>query len=237
MPWRWEEQAENWVRWTRTAGDAYQDYADALFQLLPPPRGLTLELGCGEGRVVRDLARRGHAAIGLELSQTLVRYAADADHGGMYVRGDARSLPFADRTLDLVVAFNSLMDIEDMPAAVREVARVLRRDGRFCISVTHPFADAGAFASRSAEAPFIIEGSYLDERAFEETFTRAGISMTFSGWAYPLQSYFVALESAGFVLERLREPPVPDRAVARDPAEHRWERVPAFLHLVAALRP
>jgi SAM-dependent methyltransferase len=235
MPWRWEEQAENWVRWARTTGDAYTDYADSFFDLLPQPRGQTLELGCGEGRVVRDLARRGHDTIGLELSETLVRHAAAADPGGHYIRGDARSLPFADASIDVVVAFNSLMDIEDMQVAVREAARVLRRDGRFCFSVTHPIADAGMFASRTAEAPFLIQGSYLDERDFEQTFTRAGISMTFSGWAYPLQSYFVALEAAGFLVERLREPPVPPRAVASDPAEHRWERVPAFLHVVAVL--
>jgi hypothetical protein len=50
--------------------------------------------------------------------------------------------------------------------------------------------------------------------------------MTFSGWAYPLQSYFVALEAAGFLVERLREPPAPEQSVERDPPEHRWQRVP-----------
>jgi len=236
MPWRWEEQAENWVRWARTPGlDAYDDYVDAFFELCPPPRGLTLEVGCGEGRVVRDLASLGYTTLGLDLSETLVRHAARADPGGTYIRADARSLPFAEATIDLVVAFNSLMDIEDMPRAVREIARVLRGDGRFCFSVTHPIADAGAFATQTAEAPFVIEGSYLDERDFEATLERDGLPMTFSGWAYPIQSYFVALEEAGFLVERLREPPVPERAVERNPAERRWQRVPNFLHVVAVL--
>jgi SAM-dependent methyltransferase len=235
MPWRWEEQAQNWIRWVAAGDDSYRDYADAFFELLPSPHGITLELGCGEGRVVRDLAARGYAAFGLELSETLVGHAAGADPGGTYVRADARRLPFAAESIDLVVAFNSLMDIQDMPMAVQEVARVLRREGRFCFSVTHPIADAGAFASRTAEAPFVIEGSYLDERDYEQTFQRSGRSMTFSGWVYPLQSYFLALEAAGFLVERLREPPAPERAVERDPPEHRWQRVPAFLHISAVL--
>ena len=54
------------------------------------------------------------------------------------------------QSFDLVVAYNSLMDVEDMPAAAAEAARVLSRPGRFCISVTHPFADTGEFVG---EAP------------------------------------------------------------------------------------
>lgn len=237
MPWRWEEQAENWVRWARTPGhDAYWDYADAFFGLLPTPSGSVLEIGCGEGRVVRDLTSRGYRVIGVELSATLIGHAVAADPGGAYVRADAARLPFADATFDLVVAFNSLMDIADMPAAVHEAARVLQSGGRLCVSITHPIADAGAFRSRDPEAAFVIEGSYLEEREFELTFERDGLSMTFSGWEYPLQSYFQAFEVAGFLVERLREPPVPDQAVARDAAERRWQRIPNFLHLVAVLK-
>jgi hypothetical protein len=46
-------------------------------------------------------------------------------------------------------------------------------------------ADAGAFMSRDPEAAFVIEGSYLEEQEFEQTFERDGLSMTFSGWEYP----------------------------------------------------
>jgi hypothetical protein len=45
-----------------------------------------------------------------------------------------------------------------------------------------------------------------------------------------------ALERAGFLVERLREPSVREQAVERDAAERRWRRLPNFLHVVAVLR-
>jgi len=114
--------------------------------------------------------QRGHNVVGLELSTTLVRYAAEADATSWYVQGNASALPFSEDSFELVVAYNSLMDIEDMPGAVLETARVLRSGGRLCISVTHPLNDAGAFTEREADAPLVIEGSYLGKRDFEATF-------------------------------------------------------------------
>jgi SAM-dependent methyltransferase len=198
---------------------------------------LTLELGCGEGRVVRELAARGYATIGLELSPTLARSARDADPGGRYVQADAARLPFADATFDLVVSFNALMDVERMPEAVTEAARVLRGGGSMCVSVTHPVADAGRFASDEPDAPFVIEGSYLGTRDFEERVERDGLEMTFSGWAYPMEAYFAAFEEAGLLVESLREPAAPEDHRRGDEGRgRRWRRIPNFLHLRAVKR-
>jgi ubiquinone/menaquinone biosynthesis C-methylase UbiE len=108
---RWEQQAEQWLRWARTPGhDAYWSYSPSFFDtILPRPGRRTLEIGCGEGRVARDLARRGHTVVALDTSPTLVRSAKAADPAGRYVLADAASLPFHDASFDLVVAYNSLM--------------------------------------------------------------------------------------------------------------------------------
>ena len=145
-------EAHNWVRWARTPGhDEYWRYRQAFFgDLVPPPGRRALEVGSGEGRVARDLAARGHWVVGLDSSPTLSRFAKEAATGPAYLLGNAAALPFPDESFDLVVAYNSLMDVEDMPAAVAEAARVLTRPGRFCIAVTHPFTDTGEFVG---EAP------------------------------------------------------------------------------------
>ena len=179
----WEDRAAEWIAWTRRKDfDAYWDYRDAFFALVPPPAGRTLEVGCGEGRVTRDLAARGHRVTSLDASPTLLRAAAEADPGGAYVLGAAEALPFADASFDLVVAYNVLMDVADMPAAVGEVARVLVPGGSLCACVTHPFADAGRF---DADGRFVVAGTYLGgPRAVHDVMEREGLRMTFDGTAF-----------------------------------------------------
>ena len=215
----WEGEAENWVAWARTAGhDAYWDYAPLFFDdVVPDPRVRTLEVGCGEGRVTRDLLDRRHRVTGLDASPTLITAAYEADDRAAYVRADAAALPFANGSFDLIVSYNSLMDFDDMPRAVREAARVLASGGHLAMCVVHPIADAGAFESRSAASPFHIEGSYFAERSYRETFERDGLRMTFSSMAYPLEAYARALEDAGFLIDRIREPAAPADVIERDP--------------------
>ena len=231
----WEWQAEAWLRWARTPGhDSYWHFRDAFFDaIVPAPGRRTLEVGCGEGRVARDLARLGHTVVALDASPTLVAKAAATHPAGRYLVADAATLPFPDGAFDTVVAYNSLMDVADMPAAVREASRVLAPGRPLCVCVTHPTADAGKFQSKDPDAPFVIPGSYLGRHRFEDTFERDGLQVTFAGWRYSLEEYARALEDAGLLIERLREPPAPPAALAARPGYERWQRLPNFLHLRA----
>ena len=85
----WEADATRWIAWARKPGhDSYWYYRDAFFgDIVPEPRERTLDLACGEGRVSRDLAERGHRVTGVDGSPTLVRAARDADRSGRYVVG------------------------------------------------------------------------------------------------------------------------------------------------------
>jgi SAM-dependent methyltransferase len=219
----WESQAERWAMWARRPNfDGYwSDSGPPFFALLPPPGRRTLEVGCGEGRVTRDLKERGHSITGVDVAPTMIRLAREADPEGDYLVADAAELPFGDGTFDLAVAFNSLMDVDDMPAAVREAARVLDPVGRFCVCVTHPMRDAGWFE----DTRFVITSDYLQRRRFDLRVQRAGLDVHFKSWAYPLEDYTRALEEAGFLIESLREPPDPDR------------HIPNFLLIRAVKRP
>lgn len=230
----WESEARNWARWARTPEhDFYWNFGrQNLLELLPPPGRRTLDLGCGEGRLARDLEKLGHRVVGVDSSPTLITLATEASPELEFVLADASALPFGDAEFDLVVAYMSLMDIDDMPGAVREAARVLERGGCFCFATVHPVNSAGSFGEETSDSAFVIEGSYLSEHRYSDVLEREGLAMTFHSAHRPLETYARALETAGFVVEAIREPPTSSE-VEREERTRRWRRIPCFLYVRA----
>jgi SAM-dependent methyltransferase len=233
----WEQNAPEVIAWFRTPHhDSYWLYhREQFFDLLPPPGRLTLDIGCGEGRLSRDLKAHGHTIVALDASPTMVAEARKAEPGIEVVLGDAADLPFPDGYADLALAFMSLQDIEAAAAAIGEAARVLEPGGRFCFAIVHPFSSAGQFEGDEADSPFVVRGSYLDRFRWRDELDRDGLQVTFESAHRPIGWYFAALESAGFLVERLRETDIPDKAV-KLPRSARWRRMPIFLH-VRAVKP
>jgi 2-polyprenyl-3-methyl-5-hydroxy-6-metoxy-1,4-benzoquinol methylase len=65
----WETEAANWAAFARTPGhdQAHEQInLPPFLALLPEPGPATLDLGCGEGRLSRLLAGRGHRVVGVD---------------------------------------------------------------------------------------------------------------------------------------------------------------------------
>ena len=230
----WELHASEWLAWTRRLGhDSFDRFHREQFvALVPPPGRLTIDVGCGEGRVTRMLKAAGHTVVGVDSSRTLIAAAREAEPSIPVHLADAAALPLGDGVADLAVAFMSMHDFDDLEGAVREVARVLAVDGRLCLAIVHPLNSAGRFRSRDSESPFVIEHSYLGAYRYSDQVERDGLTMTFHSCHRPLERYTTALEDSGFVIEALRERGLPNDAL-RDAGDGRWQRVPLFLHLRA----
>jgi SAM-dependent methyltransferase len=226
----WDANAEAWVGWARgEAGGVPTDHFFWRFglpetlALLPAPGRLTLDLGCGEGRLSRVLAARGHRVVGVEASPTLVDAARDAAPDIDVHVADAGDLPLDDGAADLVVASMVLMNLDDLDGAMREVARVLAPGGRFVASIVHPFNSPKA-------------GHYFQALAYPEERVRGGLSMTFHDVHRPLAAYALALEHAGLLIEAIREPVPSDDYLDEHREVLRWRSEPCFL-LLRAHRP
>jgi SAM-dependent methyltransferase len=232
----WAGRASAWVRFARTPGrDAWFGpvLLPALLELLPPPARRALELGCGEGRVARALAEHGYRIVGVDTSQGAVAAA----EGVEALVADAADLPFEDGAFDLVYAFMSLLDVDDLDRTVAEAARVLEPGGAFCFVTLHPFGMAGRFADPDdPDAAFVVTDSYFRERRRVFSTDDGDVEFTFVDQHRPLETYFRALERAGLIVEALREPRPSAEVQAARPRSARWLRVPCFV-AVRARKP
>jgi ubiquinone/menaquinone biosynthesis C-methylase UbiE len=147
-----------------------------------------LDVGCGEGGLVRWLATNGARAVGLDpLAVALERARSHGQDGPpvRYVHGGAEALPFDAASFDIVVFFNSLHHVpeDSMDAALTEAARVLRQGA--LAYVQEPLPEGPLFElMRSVEDETRVRGAAQQAlgRALEGTFVelaqRDGVIVT-----------------------------------------------------------
>jgi len=103
-----------------------------------PAGARVLDIGTGPGRVPISIAETDTSlrVDGVDLSVKMIAHArrtladSDAHDRVTFSAGDAAALPYPDETFDLVVSSMSQHHWADVPAAMREIRRVLRPDGR-----------------------------------------------------------------------------------------------------------
>ncbi|GAD83645.1 class I SAM-dependent methyltransferase [Nocardia asteroides NBRC 15531] len=137
-----------------------------------------LDLACGPGNFTRYLSEflSGDGFVtGLDYSEPMLAKAA-ADNAGPrvgYVRGDARTLPFADGTFDAVCCFGALYLIPDPIAATREMIRVLAPGGR--IAITTSYREDNLFGRASTMAAGLSGLRLFGRDTFPRLFAEAGL--------------------------------------------------------------
>jgi len=111
-----------------------EDFARVELRHIDPRPGLlTLDIGCGPGRLAGTLRDHGVGYVGLDASAGLLREARSRTDG-RYIRGDAQALPIADARFDRVLAMNALYHVANWRQALREMRRVVRPGGRVVFS-------------------------------------------------------------------------------------------------------
>lgn len=98
--------------------------------------GRLLEAGCGPGQWVQFLENRGHRVTGVDYAESGLLIGKRQNAELKFLRGDLRSLPFADRTFDYILSIGAIEhDVSGPEAALREFRRVLAPAGSLMCSV------------------------------------------------------------------------------------------------------
>jgi len=112
-----------------------------IHDLLGPSAGVVLEVGCGDGRLTRELSSISDNILGLDPDPTSIDEARHLLKKGIrLIQGSGESIPLADDSVDTVIFSLSLHHHEDPDHALTEAQRVLREEGR--ILVLEPAADS-----------------------------------------------------------------------------------------------
>jgi len=250
----WNDAAEAWIEFVRTGQDHYRDFVNnpAVFRLLGDVKGRRiLDLACGEGYNARILARKGARVVGVDFSPRMIRAATEKEEeerlGIEYHLANARDLSrFKRLSFDLVVCIMALMDIEDYQRAIKAVHRVLKKPGRFVISVPHPCFEKRSIdgqaiggwefkkgsTDRSTEnALFWKVDRYFQTGRHTVNWDMDRLRTYFKTLSFhrTLTDYSDALRKGGFVISRMNEPRPTRAGLKKLPRHKKLLRIPASM--------
>ena len=217
----WIENSKRWIDFCKVemAGDLNRMYIidPALWNLLGDVDGLTiLDAGCGNGYLTRLLASKGAIPIGIDFSETFIEYCkkieAEKNLGCEFHVGSLTDMTvFKSKSFDIVVSNVVMVDVLGYKTAFKEIARVLKDDGRFIWSNVHPVFGRSATAG---DFKFPRDSRRNEERYLKmvDRYYENGAEMinwfTAPTWQFirTLEEYSKALKDAGFVISEIVEP-------------------------------
>ncbi|MDH3490492.1 MAG: metalloregulator ArsR/SmtB family transcription factor [Gammaproteobacteria bacterium] len=102
------------------------------------PLGDLLDIGCGQGRLLKLLASRAHRVVGVDIDPDARRFArAEMLLAGLpnctLRQGDMFSLPFADAEFDTIILDDVLVGAGEPQKALAEALRLLKGGGRILL--------------------------------------------------------------------------------------------------------
>lgn len=187
-PRQYDDLVDQW--WLPRGGFAVLHWlAASRAELVPPagrPGAVLVDVGCGGGLLAPHVRDRGYVHVGVDVTASALRLAAQA--GVVAVRGDATAVPLADACADVVVAGEVLEHVPDLVAAASEACRLLRPGGLLVLDTLAATAAARFLTVTLGER---IPGAvprgihdpalFVDRRLLVDTCARHGVPLALRG--------------------------------------------------------
>ncbi|MDO3386140.1 class I SAM-dependent methyltransferase [Gilvimarinus sp. SDUM040013] len=157
-----------------------------------------LDIGCGEGWLVRELTQRGIQAAGIDGSQGLIAKAQELGPED-YTLLTYQQLTAARiaRRYDLAVCNFSLLGKESVEQVFRAVPHLLNNNGYFVVQTLHPI-------TASQTEPYVDGWRQGNWAGFNKDFKNP------APWYFrTLETWLTFFINAGFTLRAIQAPPDP----------------------------
>lgn len=211
-----------WLYANYWGDDFHRQTVPALDRLLLqhlPPGAAVLDLCCGDGRISRELHRRGFVVTGLDGSERMLTLAQQRVPKARFLLADARSFDLAeefDAVLSTFDSLNHVMDARELRRVFDNVHAALKPAGWFVFDVNREQAYFDFWAHDShtvdASAVSVARGAYNQRTRIATCdvtlFERDGLNWQRSDFRltqryHPPETVMSALTRAGFSAQRL----------------------------------
>lgn len=249
------KKENNKTTWGNVAGwydellsgdDTYQSKVilPNVLRLVSPQGKRVIDIACGQGYFSKAFAEAGAQVLGIDISPNLIDIAEKSKSDSLnFAVSPAHAIPQAQsEDFDVAVIVLALQNIKEMPETLKEAARVLVPSGKLVLVLNHP-----CFRIPKESSWGFDEKENVQYRRLDSYNSSSSVEMDMNpgqktdkvkttSFHKPLQDYFKALSSAGFVVTGLEEwishkkSEEGPRAQAEDTARKEF---PMFLTIVA----
>lgn len=136
------------------------DFIESRFGVKLNPSSLVIDLGCGIAGCLLSL--NCNEKIGLDISHINLIIARAQNSKLMLVQADAEQVPFREQVFDAVLIVDLLHHVPKPSAVIKEVSRILRKDGQLfiwdaCVDGVKPIYPVAMFVQKISEKMDNIE--------------------------------------------------------------------------------
>ena len=242
--------AEYWNKRTGDYGEVYKRYVldPIMFKLVNSFANKTVfELGCGNGYLAQKFIKKKVKKLILtDISKHNLEFAKQKfqDDKIEYIEQDAtKKWKVSSSSIDIIYSNMMLNEVENIKTPISESFRVLKKNGIFVFSVTHPSWDLFIFAQEKAgkkSKKIKNLGNYF-RRGFakyimgSDSKTNPDLAKEFKKefevehYQRPLSDYFDALIKAGFKVDKIIEPELTKELLKNNPRFKEYEDHPIGL--------
>ena len=127
-----------WGARARTWADLQERTAQPVYKAVLDRTGVNastryLDVGCGSGMAAHMAAERGAQVSGIDAAEALLAIARERTPGGDFRLADIESLPFANKSFDVITGFNSFQYAGNPTMALAEARRVAKHDAQIVV--------------------------------------------------------------------------------------------------------